>query len=75
MKRSEINAAIIRAKKRFEEYRISRPFRENIYKIKVYNPNGKETGVDYIVVDGIRIDSNKVEYKPDGKEHIVEVYM
>ncbi|MBR2884156.1 MAG: hypothetical protein IKB93_05120 [Clostridia bacterium] len=59
----------------WESYEVVRPFRENIYKIKVYNPNGKETGVDYIVVDGIRIDSNKVEYKPDGKEHIVEVYM
>ena len=27
------------------------------------------------VVDGVRLDSNKEEYIPDGKEHIVEVYM
>ena len=45
------------------------------YNFKVHNPNHKETGVEYIVVDGVRIDGNYIEYHGESGEHTVEVYM
>lgn len=59
----------------WQGYEAVRPFRDNVYEIKVYNPSKKQTGVEYIIVDGVRQESNRIEYKPDGKRHIVEVYM
>lgn len=56
-------------------YEVTRPFRNATYNFKVYNPNHKETGVDYIIVDGVKMEGNYIEYLADKKEHTVEVYM
>lgn len=56
-------------------YEVTRPFRNATYNFKVYNPNHKETGVEYIIVDGVKKDGNYIEYLADNKEHTVEVYM
>lgn len=59
----------------WEYYEVNRPFRNALYKFKVYNQNHKQTGVDYIIVDGLKIEGNYIEYLADNKEHTVEVYM
>ncbi len=59
----------------WEKYEVVRPFRKNTYHITVYNPNHKQTGVSYIVVDGVRQESTHVKYVEDGNVHTVEVYM
>ena len=59
----------------WDGFEVVRPFRDNKYKIIAHNPNHKQSGVSYLVVDGVKQDSNFVKYVADGKEHIVEVYM
>ena len=59
----------------WDYYEVTRPFRNAVYNFKVHNPNHKETGVEYIVVDGVRIDGNYIEYHGESGEHTVEVYM
>lgn len=59
----------------WEAYEVTRPFRKDIYKIKVHNPNHKQTGVSLVVVDGVKQTGNSVKYIGDGNEHTVEVFM
>jgi cellobiose phosphorylase len=59
----------------WDEYQVERAFRKNLYKIHVYNPNHKQTGVSYMLVDGERVDGNHIQYVDDGMTHTVEVYM
>lgn len=59
----------------WENYEVIRPFRNDIYRIKVHNPEHKQTGVSYILVDGEKHTNNRIKYAGDGKEHIVEVFM
>lgn len=59
----------------WDGYEVTRPFRENVYDIRVHNPAHKQTGVAYITVDGVRQDGNFIPYAADGKTHVVEVYM
>lgn len=59
----------------WDYYEVTRPFRNAVYNFKVHNPNHKETGVEYIVVDGVKIDGNYIEYHGESGEHTVEVYM
>jgi cellobiose phosphorylase len=56
-----------------KEYTIQRKFREADYTITVKNPNGKESGVKQIVLDGKPIEGTIIPYSA-GK-HTVEVTM
>jgi cellobiose phosphorylase len=56
-----------------KEYTIQRKFRDAEYTITVKNPDGKESGVTQVVVDGKPIDGNVIPYAA-GK-HTVEVTM
>ena len=59
----------------WEEYEVTRHFRKNVYKFRIHNPNNNQTGVSYIVEDGVRRNDNFVKYTEDFKEHIIDVYM
>ena len=59
----------------WDGYEVTRPFRNNVYNIIVYNKEHKQTGVSYLVVDGVKQETNLVKYVDDGREHTVEVYM
>lgn len=59
----------------WDGYEVTRPFRKDIYKIKVHNPEHKQTGVSCVIVDGVKQDDNLVKYIGDGKEHIIEIFM
>ena len=56
-----------------KEYTIQRKFRDAEYTITVKNPDGKESGVKQMIVDGKPIDGNIIPYSA-GK-HAVEVTM
>jgi len=56
-----------------KEYTIQRKFRDAEYTITVKNPEGKESGVKQVVVDGKSIEGNIIPYSA-GK-HTVEVTM
>jgi cellobiose phosphorylase len=56
-----------------KEYTIQRKFRDAEYTITVKNPDGKESGVKQVVVDGKSIEGNIIPYSA-GK-HTVEVTM
>ena len=68
----EINPCI---NDQWDYYEVTRPLRNATYNFKVHNPNHKQTGVEYIVVDGVRVEGNYVECFDDNSEHTVEVYM
>ncbi len=59
----------------WDGYEVTRPFRNDLYKIKVHNPEHKQTGVLYILVDGEKQTDNIVKYIGDGEEHLIEVFM
>ena len=54
---------------------MTRAFRGDTYKITIKNPNGKQSGVTKITVDGVEIDGNEVDLFGDGKTHEIIVEM
>ena len=56
-----------------KEYHITRILRETTFDITVKNPDGRQSGIRSIVVDGLPIDGNIIKATP-GK-HTVEVIM
>ena len=68
----EINPCIA---SNWKEYSIQYKYRQSIYNIKVYNKNGKNTGVQSIKVNGKIIENKKIVLNDDGKIYDVEVYM
>jgi len=59
----------------WDHFEMTRPFRKNIYKVSVDNPNHAEKGVRKITLDGKEIEGNLIPYKDDGKTHDVNVFM
>jgi len=60
---------------RWDKYEVVRPFRGDIYKIKVDNPKHLEKGVKEILVDGKKLSSNLIPIAGDQKVHFVKVTM
>ena len=56
-----------------KEYHITRILRETTFDITVKNPDGRQSGIRSIVVDGLPIDGNIIKATP-GK-HTIEVIM
>ena len=54
---------------------ITRPFRGSVYDVQVLNPDGVQTGVKEIHVDGKKLDGNLLPDFRDGKTHSVRVLM
>ena len=59
----------------WKECTMVRKFRNDIYNITLLNPDGKQTCVTSIAVDGEEIDGSYVGLKNDGKEHSVVITM
>ncbi len=59
----------------WKECSIKRSFRGDTYLVTISNPNGAQTGVTKLVVDGKVIEGNSFKTFCDGKEHTVEVTM
>ena len=58
----------------WKEYQIQYKYKESIYNIQVLNPEGKNTGVTKVIVNGKEVENN---IKLDGKRNIytIEVIM
>ena len=59
----------------WEEYRVTREFRNAVYDIKVSNPSHIYKGIKQIKVDGKEIGGNKVPIFGDDRIHEVEVIL
>jgi len=59
----------------WEEYKVTRRFRGDIYKIHFHNPDHICKGVKKIIVDGVIIEGSLVSSDNTGIEHIVEVWL
>ena len=59
----------------WDGYQVERAFRKNTYTISVHNPDHKQTGVSYMLVDGNKVEGNFVPYVEDGMSHTVDVFM
>ena len=57
--------------KDFGDYQITRRFRGATYHIEVKNPEHKEKGVDSLLVDGVRIEGNKIPFTEGKTEYHV----
>jgi len=60
---------------RWKEYTIKYKFIDTMYSIKVKNPEGLNTGVKNIYIDGKTTEGNRINLINDGIPHIVEVLM
>lgn len=60
---------------KWKGYKVTRKFRNAIYKIAVHNPENKESGITKVLVDGKPHDNNRIPIFDDGKEHLVEITM
>lgn len=58
----------------WDEYEIKYKFGNSIYNIKVKNPNGKNTGISQVVIDGNE-NENKIILDSSGKVFNVEIIM
>ena len=61
--------------KEWKEYSIRYKYNNTIYNIKVCNPNGKNTGVDKVLLNGEEIENKSIILKDDGRVYDVEVIM
>lgn len=61
--------------KEWKEYSIRYRFKNSIYNIKVKNPNGKNTGVDKIFLNGEDVENKEIRLMDNGKVNEVEVVM
>lgn len=60
--------------KEWKEYNLQYKFGESIYNIKVMNPNGKNTGVEKIIVNGEE-QKNNIVLDTSGKIYNIEIIM
>ena len=56
-----------------KEYSVHRQLRDAAFDITVKNPNGKESGITRIVLDGFPIESNIIKATPGHHTVIVEM--
>ena len=61
--------------KNWKEYEIKYKYKTNTYNIKVKNKNGKNTGVERVVIDGIEVKDRKIMLEDNGKFHNIEIFM
>ena len=61
--------------KEWKEFSINYKYKASNYLIKVKNPEGKNTGVEKFILDGIEIPEKKAKIQNDGKFHNIEIYM
>lgn len=54
---------------------LKREFRGNIYNITILNPNGKQSGIAKIEMDGKILSSNRIPFVQDNKEHNIMVVL
>ncbi|HBQ20486.1 MAG: hypothetical protein A2Z91_07575 [Deltaproteobacteria bacterium GWA2_38_16] len=59
----------------WKTFSIERAFRGALYKIHIENPEGVESGVKEVTVDGKRIEGNVIPQMPAGKVYEVHVLM
>ena len=59
----------------WDKFGLTREFRGATYQVDIENPNGKETGVTSITVDGVPFEGTTLPVYGDGKLHIVKVVM
>ena len=59
----------------WKECFIRRPYRGAVYEISINNPDGVETGIKRITLDGKEIQTNLITPHGDGKTHKIEVVM
>ncbi len=57
----------------WDNLQMTRKFRNDVYKITIHNPNGKQSGVSKILVDGKEVSDNVIALCNDGKTHTVDV--
>lgn len=61
--------------RKWTKARITRKFRGATYAVEIHNPEGVETGVKEVRVDGILLDGSLIKPHGDGKIHQVKVVM
>ena len=60
--------------KEWKEYQIQYKWKESIYNIKVKNPDGKNTKVTKVILDGVEVE-NKIKLNGDRNVYNIEVIM
>jgi cellobiose phosphorylase len=61
--------------KDWANFTVTRHFRDAVYEISVDNPSHVSKGIEKVVVDGEKLDSNLLPIFADGKKHIVKITM
>lgn len=61
--------------KEWKEYSIRYRFKNSIYNIKVKNPNGKNTGVDKMLLNGEEVENKEIKLVDNGKVNEIEAVM
>ncbi|MDO4742803.1 MAG: hypothetical protein Q4B04_02055, partial [bacterium] len=58
---------------KWDKCEISRNFRGDNYIVKIYNPDGLNSGYKTMVVDGEKYEQNSLKIFNDGKQHTIEI--
>lgn len=59
----------------WKEYSIRYKYKSSVYNIKVKNPNGKNTGVETLILNGNTIEDKKVKLQDDEGIYDIEIIM
>ena len=61
--------------KNWKEYEINYKYKKSVYNIIVKNENGKNTGVDTFLLNGVEVKEKKIPLKDDGKIYNIKIFM
>jgi len=59
----------------WKEYKIKYRYGNSLYNIKVVNENGKNTGVERVIINGNEVEEKRIPLKDDGRVYNVEIEM
>ncbi|MBR3133785.1 MAG: hypothetical protein IKG42_07040 [Clostridia bacterium] len=59
----------------WKEYEIKYKYKSSLYEIKIYNPNGNNTGVKEVKINGVVQEDKEIVLRDDGGNYFIEVEM
>lgn len=61
--------------KSWKEYEIKYKYKTSIYNIVVKNKDGKNTGIEKFLLNGVEVEEKKILLSDDGKIYNIQIFM
>ena len=59
----------------WKEYQIRYRYKSSVYNLKIKNPNGKNNGIEQVIVNGQKLEKKEIKLIDNGKINDIEFIM